>query len=157
MNRVLLSTLLLLFLSPACSSTSDSSSSGATIPATGSKLDSDETEIDEPALSENESMGSEDTVGPEVAATENFANLQILPKSISKDDLKSVMKAASKSLGVQCDFCHVDDNMASDDNPHKLAARSMISMTMNLNKEFFGGEHVVTCATCHKGKEHPQF
>jgi len=35
-----------------------------------------------------------------------FKNLQVLPKNIGKDELKAIMKAQSKALGVDCDHCH---------------------------------------------------
>ena len=143
MNRVLFSTLLLL---GACSSKSES-----TAPTTPTS-DSTVIENSEPASA---SVPTEASGDSEPAEPGSYRNLQVLPNTISEAQLKATMNQVSSSLGVQCDFCHVDENMASDDNPHKVAARGMMTMTMELNKEFFGGEMVVNCMTCHKGKEHP--
>src|SRR3569833_1065702 len=59
----------------------------------------------------------------------DFKNLQVLPKTISKDELKAYMKAQSKALGVECDFCLDVPDMASDKNDKKQIARKMIQMT----------------------------
>lgn len=143
MNRVLFSTLLLL---GACSSKSES-----TAPTTPTS-DTSAIENSEPARAAVPGEASGDSESGEPGS---FSNLQVLPKSIPEATLKATMNQVSNSLGVQCDFCHVDEDMASDANPHKLAARGMMTMTMELNKEFFGGEMVISCMTCHKGKEHP--
>ncbi len=96
-----------------------------------------------------------------------FKNLKVLPKNITKDQLDSTMKHFSKSLGVKCGFCHERGtdgklNFASDAKGNKDIARGMIKMTMKLNKKYFNNEldkstgmAMVTCFTCHNGKEHP--
>jgi hypothetical protein len=89
-----------------------------------------------------------------------WKNLQVLPKTISKDELKAVMKGQSKALGVECDFCHDVPDMASDKNDKKNIARKMLAMTAELNDKYIkllkGGEkHLVTCGTCHQGHESP--
>lgn len=53
------------------------------------------------------------------------SDLQVLPKTISKADLKAVMKLQSKALGVDCDFCHKSPNMEADTD-HKKVAREMM-------------------------------
>ncbi len=91
-------------------------------------------------------------------AEARFTNLKILPKSTSKDQLKKVMKAQSEALGVDCDFCHDENDMASDNNEHKKIARSMMKMTKEINSKWFGkdkGAEFVSCATCHRGKAEP--
>ena len=66
------------------------------------------------------------------------------------------MQAYRTALGVQCNFCHVQGNFASDDNQHKEIARNMITMTREINAKL-GDESAtkVTCYTCHHGAEHP--
>lgn len=93
-------------------------------------------------------------------ARADFKNLQVLPKTISKDDLKSYMKAQAKALGVECDFCHDVPDMASDKNAKKQIARKMIQMTNDVNDKWLKGmkdadKNKVTCATCHQGHETP--
>jgi hypothetical protein len=93
-------------------------------------------------------------VGAEAPAT--FKNLQILPKHITKDELKAVMKAQSHALGVDCDYCHEMPD-ADKDTKNKKIAREMMRMTSEINAKFFKNEYVrVTCDTCHRGKEKPE-
>src|SRR5437588_10938583 len=93
-------------------------------------------------------------------ALADFKNLQVLPKTISKDELKTYMKAQAKALGVECDFCHDVPDMASDKNDKKLIARKMIQMTNDVNDKWLKGmkdadKNKVTCSTCHQGHEQP--
>jgi len=78
-------------------------------------------------------------------------NLKLLPP----EHLMETMQAFGKALGVRCDFCHVKDDFASDDKPHKQMARKMIVMVQQINGNFPDGEMHVTCYTCHRGEEEP--
>ena len=64
------------------------------------------------------------------------------------------MPAFAMALGVKCDFCHVQDR-ASDENPKKLMARTMLGMVHDINAKFPEGKTYVTCYTCHRGKNIP--
>jgi hypothetical protein len=93
-------------------------------------------------------------------ALADFKNLQVLPKTISKEELKTYMKAQSKALGVECDFCHDVPDMASDKNDKKQIARKMIQMTNDVNDKWLKGmkdadKNKVTCASCHQCHEVP--
>lgn len=94
-------------------------------------------------------------------ARADFKNLQVLPKTISKDDLKALMKAQTKALGVECDFCHETPDMASDKNEAKGVARKMMQMTQLINDKWIKGvvdhpeKHLITCGTCHQGHNSP--
>ena len=97
---------------------------------------------------------------PALAAPDH-KNLQILPKDITKEDLKKMMDGFAEQLGVKCTFCHVPDTPEKDDRPHKADARRMIKMVMDLKAkkaEYFGprAKDVVTCGLCHKGKAEPE-
>jgi hypothetical protein len=87
-------------------------------------------------------------------------NLQVLPKTLTKDQVKAIMKAQTKALGVECDFCHEVPDMASDKNEHKKITREMMRLTDELNAKWFNGKvapkATITCNTCHKGKEKPE-
>lgn len=87
-------------------------------------------------------------------AQEAFQNLQVLPKTISKADLKKIMKAQNKALGVDCSFCHVEPDMAKDIG-HKKIAREMMRMTEEINKKYPTLKGNMTCMTCHRGKAEP--
>ncbi len=78
-------------------------------------------------------------------------NLKILPP----EHLMQTMQAFRVSLGVRCDFCHVQGDFAADDKPNKLIARKMIEMTHEINGHFPDGKMHVSCYTCHRGAEEP--
>ena len=85
-----------------------------------------------------------------------WKDLKVLPKSITKDDLKATMKAQAKALGVQCDHCHTPPDMEKD-TKNKTIAREMMKMTEEINRVFLKGmDKKVTCDTCHRGKEVPE-
>ena len=90
------------------------------------------------------------------AAGGGFKNLQVLPKNISKEQLKAIMKGQSKALGVDCDHCH-EMPVPDKDTKNKKIAREMIKMTNEINSKFLKGmETKATCDTCHRGKEKPE-
>ncbi len=94
-------------------------------------------------------------------------NLQVLPKDVSSQDLIKLMRAYQSQLGVECAFCHARDaqtqriNFASDTNPEKAIARTMISMTGEINQKWLkqlkdpDGLVIVSCGTCHRGQSMP--
>jgi hypothetical protein len=86
-------------------------------------------------------------------------NLKLLPAA----NLRDVMEGFNKSLGVQCVYCHVQGDMASDENPKKAIARNMIALVRKVEPffptggaTFPGGYHEVDCLTCHQGKTKPE-
>ena len=91
-------------------------------------------------------------------------NLQVLEFD-SMRKLKKYMKVIGKDLGVKCTFCH-DINDKSIDTDHKIIAREMIKMQMDLNKHFFSQiadslfKHEntlqISCWTCHRGSKDSQ-
>jgi hypothetical protein len=97
-------------------------------------------------------------------------NLQVLPKDIATPELMSLMRGYTKALGVECEFCHAQDeqthrlNFASDTKPEKGTARTMMAMTMEINKKYMStindpdatpADKTVTCGTCHRGNSMP--
>jgi photosynthetic reaction center cytochrome c subunit len=94
-------------------------------------------------------------------------NLKVLPKNISSKDLLATMHQFTGSLGVHCNFCHVEDkathhlNFASDAKPEKRSARIMMRMTKNIDGKYLaqlpdhGGMQKVGCGTCHRGHSTP--
>jgi photosynthetic reaction center cytochrome c subunit len=85
------------------------------------------------------------------AATPAFKNLKVLQPS----DIRPMMGAFRTGLGVQCNFCHVQGDFSSDENPHKEIARKMIVMVREVNAKFPDGKEHVTCYTCHRGAQEP--
>ena len=78
-------------------------------------------------------------------------NLKLLPADAN---LITTMRSFTVALGVQCDYCHVQDR-ASDENPKKDVARMMITMARDINSKFPDGQQHVRCYTCHRGATKP--
>jgi len=65
------------------------------------------------------------------------------------------MQFIAASLGVQCDFCHVENAFEKDDKETKRTARKMIQMLLAINRDNFQGRKEVTCYACHRGAHRP--
>jgi hypothetical protein len=77
-------------------------------------------------------------------------------KLLQPEEVRAAMRGFRTGLGVQCEFCHVQGNRASDEKPQKLTARRMIAMTRGINAQFPDTSKVhVSCYTCHRGAEAP--
>jgi photosynthetic reaction center cytochrome c subunit len=83
-----------------------------------------------------------------------FKNIKVL-KGLPADQLIPSMQFISASLGVECEFCHVERAFEKDDKKPKEAARKMIQMMLAINQDNFEGHREVTCNTCHRGSVHP--
>ena len=83
-------------------------------------------------------------------------NLQVLPKDMPLDEVTALMKQnVAPALGVECSYCHVENDFAADEKADKEVARDMMRMAMEMNETHFGGEMKVMCFTCHQGKAKP--
>ncbi|MGH9511753.1 MAG: c-type cytochrome [Terriglobales bacterium] len=83
-----------------------------------------------------------------------FKNIQVL-KDVPSDQLIPAMQFMTSSLGVQCDFCHMEGSFDKDDKKPKQIARKMMQMMMIINQENFDNHRQVTCFTCHRGSPKP--
>jgi hypothetical protein len=98
-----------------------------------------------------------------ISAQEKKGNPFAAPKNLkiltgeSPDQLRTTMRAFTASLGVQCNFCHVQGDFASDDNPKKETARMMLTMARGINQTLKApeGKRLVSCYTCHRGSSEP--
>ena len=94
-------------------------------------------------------------------------NIQVL-KGLPESQLFLLMNFVATSLGVECNFCHVqqgkDPNTGrtkwvweSDDKPQKQTARQMMQMVLSIkaNDKIDFRENPVTCYTCHRGHRQP--
>src|SRR6202035_4968386 len=88
-------------------------------------------------------------------AEEQFKNIEVL-KGIPADQLIPGMQFITASLGVECEFCHVQGAFDKDDKKPKQTARKMMEMMFAINKDNFDGHREVTCYSCHRGSAHPQ-
>jgi photosynthetic reaction center cytochrome c subunit len=93
------------------------------------------------------------TVGPKTAV-QQFKNIQVL-KDIPADQLIPAMQFISASLGVECEFCHVEGAFEKDDKKPKQTARVMVGMMFTINQDNFDGQREVTCYSCHRGSTNP--
>lgn len=105
---------------------------------------------------------------PSIQEDNRPKNLKILSKNISDEDLTKVMRGLNAALGVKCGYCHSPKtngekgmDFASDANPKKNIARSMMKMTNKINKKYFKSEYEgmvknITCETCHNGQAEPK-
>jgi photosynthetic reaction center cytochrome c subunit len=87
-------------------------------------------------------------------AEEQFKNIQVL-KGIPADQLIPTMQFITASLGVECNFCHVQDAFEKDDKKPKQTARKMMEMMFAINADNFDRERKVTCYSCHRGSTTP--
>jgi hypothetical protein len=96
-------------------------------------------------------------------------NLQVLPKDTPRDQIQATMRAFTQALGVQCNYCHVQEgrggrnDMAADEKQPKKTARVMMRMTTHVNEMLASdlGKPAadiakVQCATCHRGSAIPK-
>lgn len=100
-------------------------------------------------------------------ADQTRKNIQVL-KGLPESQLFLVMNFVATSLGVQCDFCHVQQGKdpttgttkwlwENDDKPQKQTARRMMEMVLSIkaNNKVDFRENEVTCYTCHRGQRKP--
>src|SRR4029077_21064246 len=96
-------------------------------------------------------------------------NLQVLPKDIAREELIATMRGYTAGLGVQCNYCHVQEgrggrnDFATDEKAPKKTARVMITMMNHVNETLASGLGKpaaditkVQCATCHRGEAIPK-
>jgi photosynthetic reaction center cytochrome c subunit len=83
-----------------------------------------------------------------------FKNIQVL-KGQPSDQLIPAMQFISNSLGVECDFCHVQGAFEKDDKKPKQTARKMMEMMAAINRDNFDNHREVTCNSCHRGAAKP--
>src|SRR5918993_5163715 len=92
------------------------------------------------------------------AAENVFKNIQVL-KGIPVDDFMDTMGIMSAALGWDCSEYHMgagtDTVKWEADTDKKRTARRMTLMVAAINRNNFGGRQVVTCWTCHRGRDIP--
>jgi hypothetical protein len=77
-------------------------------------------------------------------------------KILKDEEVRPAMGAFRAGLGVQCTYCHVQGDFASDENPKKDIARAMITMNREINSKFLASKTQITCFTCHRGEAMPK-
>jgi photosynthetic reaction center cytochrome c subunit len=92
--------------------------------------------------------------GPGGPGGQPLQNIKVL-KNLNREQVQLAMQYVAASLGVECNFCHVQGPGAGfdkDDKETKLTARKMMQMVMAINETQFEGRQVVSCNSCHKGR-----
>jgi tetratricopeptide (TPR) repeat protein len=100
---------------------------------------------------------------------DEFTNLKVLPKDISKRELIGVMREFAIGLGVRCTQCHPGKtpgtlegvDFASDELEDKKVSRAMMKMVSELNDRLVPAAGLespvrVRCITCHRGVTEPE-
>jgi hypothetical protein len=93
-------------------------------------------------------------------AGEVFKNVTTTPlKGLTVDDFMGSMGVMAAALGFDCADCHAgagtDRVVWEADTNRKKMARKMTEMVATINKQNFGGAPLVSCWTCHHGKDVP--
>jgi hypothetical protein len=92
---------------------------------------------------------------PPKMAEEVYKNIQVF-NGKPAPQLMDAMHSFTRSLGVKCDFCHVEGAFDKDEKEEKVTARKMILMARKINADNFDGHMSVTCWTCHRGSTEPE-
>src|ERR1700720_985221 len=87
-------------------------------------------------------------------AETKYLNIQVL-KGVPAKSVDSIMRAFNRALGVQCAFCHVQDQWDNESKPEFATARKMFQMVKVLNENQLAKTSGVSCWTCHAGQTKP--
>ena len=100
------------------------------------------------------------TAAPAVEPTSDkvFKNVRVL-KGIPVDDFMGTMGIMCAALGFDCSDCHTGAGTEkvdwAADTPKKARARQMVQMMTAINRDNFAGRQMVTCWSCHHGRDRP--
>ena len=87
-----------------------------------------------------------------------FKNIQVL-KGVPVDDFMGTMGIMCAALGFDCSDCHTGAGTEkvdwAADTPKKVRARRMVEMMTAINRDNFSGRQMVTCWSCHHGRDRP--
>lgn len=103
-------------------------------------------------------------------SVEKPENLQVLPESMTTQQVRRVMFQFTNALGVRCIHCHVGEegqplstyDFVSDEKESKEITRAMMRMVSAINNDHIhelpdGDSRLeVNCQTCHRGVSRPQ-
>jgi len=97
-------------------------------------------------------------VGPR--ARDVFQNVQVLG-DLSVAEFTTTMVAITEWVAPEqgCTYCHAGANFAEDDLYTKTVSRRMMQMTRDINANWQShvGDTGVTCLTCHRGNNVPEY
>jgi photosynthetic reaction center cytochrome c subunit len=94
----------------------------------------------------------------QVTSDHVFKNVQVM-KGIPVDDFMGTMGIMCAALGFDCSDCHTGAGTEkvdwAADTPKKIRARKMVVMMTGINRDNFSGRQMVTCWSCHHGRDRP--
>jgi hypothetical protein len=99
--------------------------------------------------------GSWEPPQPPKPAEQAYKNIQVM-KGVPAPRLMNAMMFFTKSLGVECNYCHMGSEFEKDDKPPKNTARKMLNMVHQINESDFPNNQVVSCWMCHRGSAKPE-
>lgn len=89
-----------------------------------------------------------------------YQNVQVVG-DLSITEFNRLMTAMTEWVSPEqgCNYCHIPDNLASDDIYTKVVSRRMMEMTKHINDNWSAhvGDTGVTCYTCHAGQPVPEY
>jgi hypothetical protein len=88
---------------------------------------------------------------PPKPAEEVYKNIQVM-KGVPANRLMGAMNFFTRSLGVDCNYCHVEKEFEKDDKPAKNTARKMLNMVHQIS----GDAPNASCWMCHRGSPKPE-
>jgi len=98
--------------------------------------------------------------GPGPKARDVFQNVQVLG-DLGVAEFTGTMVALTEWVSPEqgCTYCHAGANFADDDLYTKVVSRRMMEMTRDINTNWKShvGETGVTCLTCHRGNNVPEY
>ncbi len=87
-----------------------------------------------------------------------FKNIRVM-KGVPVDDFMGTMGIMCAALGFDCSDCHEGAGTEkvdwAADTPKKVRARAMVQMMTAINRDNFQGRQMVTCWSCHHGRDRP--
>ncbi|HVO48636.1 MAG TPA: photosynthetic reaction center cytochrome PufC [Steroidobacteraceae bacterium] len=93
-------------------------------------------------------------------AGDTFKNVQVL-KDVPVPEFSRLMVAMTTWVAPQqgCTYCHAATDLASDEHYTKVVARRMLQMTRHINSSWrtHVGDTGVTCYSCHRGHNVPEY
>lgn len=99
-------------------------------------------------------VGESPVTKPVKKSADVFKNLKVLNDTPS-DQLLPAMQFITSTLGVHCEYCHVENAFEKDDKKPKQTARQMMQMVEEINNTKFHGQQEITCYSCHRGSPKP--
>lgn len=86
-------------------------------------------------------------------------NVKVLSYKTKVDIMKYMKTSIVKELGAECNYCHNINDYSSDENEHKLVAREMMQMVININENTMKPlkKHEISCWVCHRGQKQPEY